>query len=177
MSIRLGHWQSTMTAVLRPYRSGDQAALLEAWDASARHAYPFCDDEFFKKNAEAIVTRFIPKAETTVCLVDDRLVGFVSMLGSTVGGLFVHPDHIGQGFGRLMMDHVAGSFDELHLGVFTKNRIGRAFYERYGFRERGPREIDPESGHELMNLTWTRPPGGSHSQGKRESRPAPDTPS
>ncbi len=145
-----------MPPTLRPYRPADEAALVAAWDASARLAYPFCDEAFFEQGARDIVNVFLPMAETTVCVVDGRVVGFASMLGNTMGGLFVDPAYCGRGLGRALVDHVAQNRDALDLTVFTKNRIGRAFYARYGFRECGPRELHAESGHELMRLCWER---------------------
>ena len=56
------------------------------------------------------------------------MVGFISLLGDEVGGLFVAPTWHRQGIARALVDHARASRDHLELEVFEANEIGRAFW-------------------------------------------------
>ncbi|MDW3217552.1 MAG: GNAT family N-acetyltransferase [Acidimicrobiales bacterium] len=137
--------------MLRPYQPEDLTALLEAWMAASRVAHPFLDDAFLEREQRMIGEVFLPASDATVAVVDDRVVGFISLLDNEVGGLFVHPDHQGDGHGRALMDHARASRPFLELEVFEANAIGRRFYDRYGFSEVG-RGADTDAGFPVLRL-------------------------
>lgn len=51
-----------------------------------------------------------------------------------IGAIFLDLDYHGQGIGKALMDRVAQLHPILEVEVFKKNTIGRAFFDRYGFR-------------------------------------------
>lgn len=53
------------------------------------------------------------------------------------------------------MDEARASRDHLELDVFEANVIGRAFYERYGFRVVGER-VDEATGLRVLRLELRR---------------------
>ena len=55
------------------------------------------------------------------------------MIKNEVGAIFLLPDFHSQGIGKQLMDMVAELFEELEVEVFEKNKIGRKFYDHYGF--------------------------------------------
>ena len=73
-------------------------------------------------------------AETWVYEDEERVVGFIALIGDEVGAIFVYPEMQGHGVGRALMDHARGLRDKLELNVFKQNEKGRRFYDRYGFR-------------------------------------------
>lgn len=76
-----------------------------------------------------------------------QLQGFISMLGTEVAALFVHPfsQRMGLG-GRLLASERARS-----LEVLEANLPARAFYEKHGFRQTHSR-IHEETGQRLCCL-------------------------
>ena len=120
--------------MIRRYRETDCDAILEVWSAASLVATPFLSDEFMTDERDKIRTIWLPKAETWIFEADAIVVGFVSLVGNEVGGIFVHPDHQGRGIGRALMDRAASLRDELTLDVFEDNAVGRRFYDRYGFQ-------------------------------------------
>jgi putative acetyltransferase len=114
-------------------------------------AYPFWSAELFERERQDVAEKFLPVAETYVFERAGSVVGFISLLGNEVGGLFVLPRYHGQGIGRALMDWARGSRDHLELEVFEDNAIGRTFYDAYGFDTVGER-LDEATGLRVLRL-------------------------
>ncbi len=137
--------------MIRQYEPGDRDALLAVWAESAALAYPFWTPAMFERERREIAETFLPVAETYVFERCGAVVGFISLLGNEVGGIFVAPQYHGQGIGTALMDRARGSRDRLELDVFEANRIGRAFYAAYGFGVVGER-VDEVTGQRVLRL-------------------------
>ncbi len=139
--------------MIRKYRNEDIEALLDVWFLASSLAHPFLTDEFMEQERANIRDRWIPQAETWVYEHEGEVIGFISLIGNEVGGLFLTPNRHGQGFGRALMDHAKGIHNELEVEVFKENGIGRQFYDRQGFVT--VKEIvDEETGNRLIRLRW-----------------------
>lgn len=125
--------------------------MLAVWAESAAVAYPFWTAAMFEQERRDIAEKFLPVAETYVFERSGIVVGFISLLGSEVGGIFVAPQHQGQGIGRALLDEARGRYGRLELDVFEGNRIGRAFYAAYGFAVVGER-VDEAAGQRVLHL-------------------------
>ncbi len=95
-------------------------------------------------------------AQTWVLEDQGEMVAFVSLLGSTIGGLFTHPDHQGEGYGKALVEYVARRFDPLLVEVFAANERALGFYRSCGFVEH-ERGVDEASGLELVILRMEQP--------------------
>lgn len=146
-------------AVIRRYAPEDKEAVLSVWYESALVAHPFWTPEMFERERRAIAEQFLPIAETYVFERAGTVVGFISLMGTEVGGLFVTPRYHRQGIGRALMDGARASRDYLELDVFEANVVGRAFYARYGFSVAGER-VDEATGLRVLRL---RLPPNKHS--------------
>jgi putative acetyltransferase len=119
--------------MIRPYREQDLDRVIAIWAAASATATPFLSEAFLAREEDEIRREWMPRAETWVFQRAGEVVGFIALLGDEVGGLFVDPISQGSGVGRALMDHAASTRQRLVLDVFEQNRIGRRFYERYGF--------------------------------------------
>ena len=137
--------------VLRKYRTEDLEDVLTAWETASAVAHPFLSSEFQAKARHEIANVYLPITETWVWETDERVVGFLSLLGNEIGGFFVTPKYHGMGIGRSLMDHARELRAELEVEVFKANAIGRAFYEKYGF-ELIQERIHDETGLDLLRL-------------------------
>jgi len=97
------------------------------------------------------VNIYLPNAETWVLENDGTPVGFIAMIGTEIGGLFLDPSEQGKGLGRQMVDHVVAIKGPLTVEVFKDNKIGLPFYERYGFVVTGEGVFDA-SGDETFKM-------------------------
>ena len=137
--------------MIRKYEPKDLGELLDVWHDASQIAHPFWTHDLFEQERRDISQKFLPIAETWVFEREGRVVGFISLLGNEVGGIFVAPARHGQGIGRTLMDHARASRDHLKLEVFEANKIGRAFYDAYGFAVVGER-MDEKTGLRLLLL-------------------------
>jgi putative acetyltransferase len=120
--------------MIREYIDSDLEELLDVWYKSTSIAHPFMDEAFLKKEEKNIRNIYIPNTKTWVYAYSKHLDGFISMIGNEVGAIFVRPEKHGQGIGKVLMDHVSQFHEELEVEVFKDNKIGRAFYDKYGFK-------------------------------------------
>lgn len=137
--------------MIRAYQEQDLEDLLNVWAAASEVAHPFLSAEFLSSERENIPKLYLPNAETWVAEVDGRVIGFIALLGTEVGAIFVHPRYHGQGIGRSLMDKARELRGELEVEVFAANEIGRKFYARYGFEPMEEKVHEP-TGMEVLRL-------------------------
>jgi putative acetyltransferase len=143
------HGAAAPGPVLRRYAPADRDAALAIWREASRIAHPFIEGE---GTGERLRNIYLPEAETWVAEEDGEVVGFIGLIGSEIGGLFVAPGRQGGGLGRRLVRHAADIKGALTLEVFERNAAARAFYARLGFVEAGRRD-DPETGHVLVRMS------------------------
>ncbi|HUP15789.1 MAG TPA: GNAT family N-acetyltransferase [Acidimicrobiia bacterium] len=137
--------------VIRSYTEDDLESLFEVWYRASLIAHWFLSEEFLETERSQIKEQWLPIAETTVAEQDGRVVGFLSLIGDEVGGIFVDPDYQGRGIGRALMDHARRGRPILELDVFEDNVVARPFYAAYGFVQ-VDRHLHPESGRYELRL-------------------------
>lgn len=123
--------------MIRPYVSEDADRILRIWRKASEFAHPFLSDAFHDMAADAIRDVYLPKAETYVTVLDETPIGFISLLDSHIGGLFLDPRFLGAGHGKALVAHAVKLKGPLTVEVFKKNTAARRFYEACGFRETG----------------------------------------
>ena len=143
-----------VTPHIRPYAAGDEDPAVSVWSAAAILGHPFLDEEGTGERERMLRQVYLVQAENWVALDElGKVVGLLGLLDHDdapweVGGLFVHPDAQGGGYGRALLDHAAKLKGTLTLEVFERNRNARAFYAHMGFVETGQR-VDDSTGFVL----------------------------
>lgn len=64
---------------------------------------------------------------------NDTMLGFISLDNDKINMLFIEPNHIGKGYGRMLMDFVLDKFIINFVDVNEQNPLAKTFYEKYGF--------------------------------------------
>ncbi|MFC7292539.1 GNAT family N-acetyltransferase [Hirschia litorea] len=121
--------------MIREFKASDTEALINVWRRASDIAHPFLSSAFLDSQAPALRDIYFPNAETWTVELNARPVGFIALIGSEIGGLFLDPDIQRSGWGHKMVDHALALKGDLHVEVFEKNNIGRSFYNQYGFVE------------------------------------------
>lgn len=120
--------------MIRKYKNSDVEKVLDIWSSSSSLAHPFLDAAFVKKVKSDMKEIYLPNAETWVFEENNEVIGFISMIGNEIGGLFVHPSQHSKGIGTKLVTFIVEFHRELEVEVFKDNKIGRAFYDKYGFK-------------------------------------------
>lgn len=120
--------------MIRAFQPADTDAVINIWFAASSLAHPFLSPEFMEQEKKNIRELYLPNTETWIYEKEQQAIGFLSMMGNEVGAIFLYPAYHGQGIGKALMDWVAQKHPTLEVEVFKENTIGRAFYDRYGFR-------------------------------------------
>ncbi|WP_373354938.1 GNAT family N-acetyltransferase [Pseudoroseicyclus sp. CXY001] len=135
----------TEDLVIRPFVAAtDLERLSDIWFAASLLAHPFIGEPRLIEQRRLIEQEYLPKAETAVACLGGEPAGFISLLGTFVGGIFVAPERQGLGIGRRLIFHALARTGELTLEVYTANRQAVRFYEALGFRQLSRREVDDE---------------------------------
>jgi putative acetyltransferase len=139
--------------MIRKYNDTDLDKVMDIWQASTSIAHPFLNMTFSLKVAAAMREIYMPNpdAKTWVYERDGDIVGFVSMIGNEIGGLFVNPIYQSRGVGSTLVNHVRNIYGDLEVEVFERNHIGRSFYDKYGFAQ-SKHYFHEESQEEVLRL-------------------------
>jgi len=128
---------------IRPFdRAADTTILSNIWFDASMKAHPFIGEPRLVEQRKLIEEEYLPKAETWVACLGDESVGFISLLDSFIGGLFVTPEQQGRGIGRKLIAHALALKGELSLEVYIANEQAVRFYRSLGFTELSRRSVD-----------------------------------
>ena len=141
--------------MIRKYKIEDTRKILDIWQQASNLAHPFFTLEFINQEMKNIIEKYLPKAQTFVYEENKIILGFVSMLDSEVGGLFVKPEKQRQGIGKKLIVYVSKFNKELEVEVFEANIVGIKFYKKYGFKEI-KEYIHQETSHKILRMKFIR---------------------
>ncbi|MBL4642275.1 MAG: N-acetyltransferase [Flavobacteriaceae bacterium] len=120
--------------MIRKYKEEEIPKLLEIWESAALIAHPFLDKDFHEMVKNAMKNMYLPNSDTWVYEESGSIIGFISMTKNEIGGLFVDPKNHSKGIGTSLVNHMNQFHDSLEVEVFEENKIGKPFYEKYGFK-------------------------------------------
>ncbi len=140
---------------IRTYDPDDKQRLLAIWHDASAKGHPFFTADQLREQARLVGEAYLPKAENWVATLGGEPIGFIGLLDTFIGGLFVDPARHGTGAGRLLVDHTLTLKGELSLEVFALNASAIGFYRHIGFVETG-RRISDEHGMPLELVAMHR---------------------
>lgn len=130
---------------IRAYDEATDLQTLSAiWFDASLLAHAFLGEARLREQRALIETIYLPTAETWVACHRGETVGFISLLDTFIGGLFVAPQRQGLGAGRALVQHALSLKGELSLEVYTANDQALGFYRSLGFEEISRRPVDDE---------------------------------
>lgn len=131
---------------IRPFdAAADTQILSRIWLDASLLAHPFIGTQRLREQQRLIEDTYLPLSETFVAVQAGNPVGFISLLDSFIGGLFVAPAQQGKGIGRRLIAHALDLKGDLSLEVYTANEQAMRFYRSLGFLEVSRRSTDDDS--------------------------------
>ncbi len=140
--------------MIRQYKDSDVDAVVSVWRAASDLAHPFLSKEFQDKEQENVRNVYPQFAEIWVKEIDGKVAGFIALIENEVGAIFLAPSLHGQGIGREMMDFAIRQKGSVSLDVFKGNKIGRRFYDNYGF-VKSKEYLHEDSGQITITMMFT----------------------
>ncbi|MCT8161550.1 GNAT family N-acetyltransferase [Pseudoruegeria sp. SHC-113] len=135
----------------RAWLPQDVAALQALYAAALRNASPALPESFIEAEVGNLAQTYLPQTDTRVIGHLGAPVGFLSLNGNEIAGLFIHPDSQRNGIGTALLAWAADQTANLEAEVFAENTPARRFYEANGFTEIA-KAAHPETGLPLLRL-------------------------
>lgn len=138
--------------------------LLQIWEASVIATHHFlkeADIAFYKRTIEEHNTLHqVPI--TVVRDPDNRILGFLGVSESSLEMLFIDPEYIGKGIGRLLLFHAIHDLHITRVEVNEQNQNALAFYLHFGFRIVSRSELDGTGKpYPILHLELIHQPDGA----------------
>ena len=123
-------------AKIRAYSdTSDRNRLAEIWLDASRVGHPFLSEADLLDQQAKVREIYLPQAENWVVELDGEPAGFIGLIDSFIGGLFVAPAAHGHGLGKALVLHAAALKGALDVEVYAANEAALGFYRRIGFVE------------------------------------------
>lgn len=139
--------------VIRPFiGAADTEQLSNIWFDASMKAHPFIGEPRLVEQRKLIEDEYLPKSETWIACCGGETAGFISLLDSFIGGIFIAPAWQGRGIGGKLIAHALTLKGELSLEIYTANEQAVRFYRALGFTEVSRRDVD-DFGYSYPNAT------------------------
>jgi len=139
--------------MIRIHTESDLDEIINIWYQASSLAHPFLESTFVEKVKKDMTALYIPNSKTWVYEENNKPIGFISMIDNEIGGLFVLPNHHSKGIGTKLVNFIKELHPVMEVEVFQKNKIGRSFYNKYGFKEI-KQYYHTDSNNEVLRLAF-----------------------
>jgi putative acetyltransferase len=132
-----------MEPVISRYTAADNAQLITVWEKSVRSTH------LFLKEIDIVLYRSILEAYdftslAVFCLRESNgdVMGFIGVAVDKLEMLFLRPDCIGKGYGKLLLRFAVDQLNVTKVDVNEDNENAYYFYRRFGFKVMHRKPID-----------------------------------
>lgn len=91
--------------MIRKFEKKDINAVMEIWKNENIRAHNFIAKEYWQDNYE-YVKDILPKADIYVYILDEKIVGFVSVNKNYIEGIFIDINNQHSGIGTSLLDKI-----------------------------------------------------------------------
>jgi putative acetyltransferase len=127
---------------IRAGRPADKNRLVEIWLASVRATHTFLSEQAIQELLPLVREKALPALELWVLVSGEKIIGFAGLSDNNLEALFLHPEHLGKGGGKLLVKHARKLKGNLVVDVNEQNPNAVRFYESVGFEVFGRSETD-----------------------------------
>ena len=124
---------------------GDRDALVAIWLRSVRATHSFLTEDDIQSLLPFVRAELGPDSELELWELPHEagmVIGFLGLSGADVAALFLDPDHLRRGGGRMLLAHARRLKGLLTVDVNEQNPAAVRFYEACGFEVVDRSEVD-----------------------------------
>lgn len=117
--------------------------VIKVWEASVRATHHFLKEEDFEYFKSLILNTYLDAVELR-CVRNEKeiIVGFSGVADSNLEMLFIHPNSIGNGVGKTLLEYSIRKQKVTTVDVNEDNKQAIGFYEKSGFKTYKRSELD-----------------------------------
>ncbi|HKA36214.1 MAG TPA: GNAT family N-acetyltransferase [Thermoanaerobaculia bacterium] len=128
---------------IRRATSSDRDVLADIWLRSVRATHAFLSEEDIRSFLPIVRNVALVELELWVLESDSgEAIGFLGMNGAKMEALFLAPEFLRKGGGRMLVEHARKLKGELTVDVNEQNRAAVRFYRACGFVIEGRSMLD-----------------------------------
>lgn len=120
------------------------ADLLELWNRSVRVTHNFLAEDDIQRLRPCVAEALRAVPILAIASAENETTGFVGIAEDKVEMLFVSPNHIGRGVGRMLLDWAVRTHGCRYIDVNEQNEDAVAVYRHWGFRVYERTETDDQ---------------------------------
>jgi putative acetyltransferase len=144
---------------IREATPADRDTLLNIWLRSVRATHTFVTEADIQEMLPLVRDAALVHLELWVLCSDaGTVIGFLGLSGTSLEALFLAPERLRRGGGRMLVEHARQLKGPLTVDVNEQNPDAVRFYEACGFRVVGRSEVDSDGRpFPLLHLrdTWS----------------------
>lgn len=120
----------------------DFPGIIESWELSVRATHDFLPEDYLQK-IKTLFPSFLPSMPIYVYRnAAANVAGFLGVDDRKIEMLFIHPDFIGKGIGRKLMQFALQELGATKVDVNEHNKRATAFYKHMGFKVVSRSKVD-----------------------------------
>ena len=127
---------------IREAVAADHDTLMDIWLRSVKATHTFLTEQDIHVLLPEVRDVALAKLELWVLCSGERAIGFLGLSGSKVEALFLAPESLRHGGGRMLLDHARRLKGPLTADVNEQNSEAVRFYQACGFTVTGRSEVD-----------------------------------
>lgn len=121
-----------MRTIIKP-STDDYQKLIELWEASVRATHHFLDENDIQVYKKLIGDKYLETLNLFCIRTERGISGFIGLHDDLIQMLFVHPEHMNQGIGKLLVNFAIKEHNVTEVDVNEQNIFALEFYKRMGF--------------------------------------------
>lgn len=132
-----------MSYLISMVKREDYQELLEVWEASVRATHFFLQESDILYFKPLILNTYFD-AVSLKCIKgnEGEILGFLGVAEHNLEMLFVHPDYMGRGVGKALLNFAIFKMEVQKVDVNEQNTQAIGFYENFGFRTVSRSKLD-----------------------------------
>lgn len=118
---------------IEKYTDARRDEILETWEQSVRATHHFVTPEDLEEIKELVHTIDFNQLQVFCLIQNGKLAGFIGVAAHKIEMLFLHPHHIGKGYGKKLLQYAIQQLAADKVDVNEQNLHAVNFYRYAGF--------------------------------------------